>query len=189
MSPFAGVHELVNHFCPKEAIGVEIGVHHADTTLFLMKNNKRIGHLYAIDPYFDRDGRYKTVTEQLLPYENCTLIRKTSHNASSIVPNNLDFVFIDGNHKYKAVLEDLNDWVPKLRSGGLLLGHDWTTRARHGGVVKAGTEYFQRNDDLFEPLIPNEKLKKMGLAYRIAGTGYIHKQRRKTYPLWWRIKK
>lgn len=187
MAPFAGVNELINHFCFPKAIGVEIGVHHAETSLFLMKN-QNVGHLYAVDPYFDRDERYEIVTKQLLPYHNCTLMRKFSHDAASIVPDNLDFVFIDGDHSYEAVLEDLHDWVPKIRSGGLLLGHDWANRAGQGGVVKAGIEYFQENYSLFKPLFSNEELKRMGLAYKIAGSGYIHKQRNKRYPLWWRIK-
>ncbi len=186
MSPFAGVNELVDRFCSKEAIGVEIGVHHAETTLFLMKNEK-VGHLYAIDPYVDRDKRYRTVMEQLEPYTNCTLVRKTSHNASDIVPDYLDFVFIDGDHSYEAVLTDLCDWVPKIRPGGLLLGHDWRQSREHAGVIKAGIEYFQENNSLFESLISNEELREMGMAYEITA-GCIHKQLKKKYPLWWRIK-
>ena len=35
-----------------------------------------------------------------------------------------DFVFIDGGHSMKQVLADLDSWVPKVRPGGLVAGHD-----------------------------------------------------------------
>ncbi len=37
----------------------------------------------------------------------------------------LDFVYIDGNHAYLAVVEDLRAWYPKLKPGGLFAGHDY----------------------------------------------------------------
>lgn len=36
----------------------------------------------------------------------------------------LDLVFIDGDHSYAEVLKDLRVWAPKIRAGGLLIGHD-----------------------------------------------------------------
>ena len=114
----------------------------------------------------------------------------TSHEASSVVPDNLDFVFIDGDHSYKAVLLDLNDWVPKIRSGGLLIGHDWTSTRR--GVPQAGTEYLSQNENLFEPLyakVDLDALKQVELSYKIGGQGVVHKERHTGWPMWWRIKK
>jgi hypothetical protein len=37
----------------------------------------------------------------------------------------LDHVFIDGNHAYPNVLEDMDSWWPKIRLGGLMGGHDF----------------------------------------------------------------
>lgn len=37
----------------------------------------------------------------------------------------LDFVYLDGNHRYSSVLEDLEAWVKKVRRGGILAGHDF----------------------------------------------------------------
>jgi hypothetical protein len=42
----------------------------------------------------------------------------------------LDFVFIDGDHEYHAVRDDLSVWLPKLKWGGTLAGHDYHTRRR-----------------------------------------------------------
>jgi len=37
----------------------------------------------------------------------------------------LDFVFIDGDHAYDAVAADIQAWLPKLKIGGVLAGHDY----------------------------------------------------------------
>jgi predicted O-methyltransferase YrrM len=36
----------------------------------------------------------------------------------------LDFVFIDGDHGYQSVLDDIRAWLPKVKDGGWLGGHD-----------------------------------------------------------------
>lgn len=189
MPPAKELKKLISYFVSKNAIGVEIGVDKGKTSVYLLTNLEKMGHLYCIDPYINREHRHGIVNKLLKEYDNCTFLRMKSHDAVQKVPDNLDFVFIDGDHRYRIVLQDLYDWVPKLKSGGLLSGHDWCNSVDKGGVPKAGTEYFSEHGDLFEPLIKNKKMKNMGLPYRIAGSGYIHKQINHKYPIWWRIKK
>jgi predicted O-methyltransferase YrrM len=51
----------------------------------------------------------------------------------------LDFVFIDGSHEYEDVKEDIYHWYPKVKKGGIIAGHDYTTYA---GVKEAVDEFF-----------------------------------------------
>jgi predicted O-methyltransferase YrrM len=45
-----------------------------------------------------------------------------------------DFVYIDADHSYKGVTEDLEAWYPKVRKGGMMAGHDYVNwRWRNGG--------------------------------------------------------
>jgi hypothetical protein len=37
----------------------------------------------------------------------------------------MDFVYLDANHRYDAVREDLHAWWPKVRKGGMLAGDDY----------------------------------------------------------------
>ena len=37
----------------------------------------------------------------------------------------LDFVYLDANHSFEAVQQDLRDWYTKVRRGGILAGHDF----------------------------------------------------------------
>jgi hypothetical protein len=48
----------------------------------------------------------------------------------------IDFLFIDGSHEEEDVYADLTGWVPKVKPGCLIAGHDWTGKYS-GGVRKA----------------------------------------------------
>lgn len=187
--------QLIEKFFPENPVGVEIGIDHADTTIYLLQECPDI-HLYAIDPYFKRDGRAKEVEDSLSEYPNCTFMRKTSEEAACEIPDDLDFIFIDGDHSHAAVLSDLNNYVPKIKSGGLLTGHDWTAVRSEFGVVQACGEYFTENENLFQPLYSNDTLKDMGLGefkrggwHEGAQRHLIHKKHPSAFPLWWLIKR
>ena len=49
----------------------------------------------------------------------------------------IDFLFIDGDHSYKAVKADLKAWYPKVKKGGVMCGHDYPQL----GVQKAINEF------------------------------------------------
>jgi len=66
--------------------------------------------------------------------------------AKSADNHSLDFVFIDAEHTYEAVKADIQAWLPKLRPGALLSGHDYSPpgeRSEKGwpGVVQAVDEF------------------------------------------------
>ena len=53
-------------------------------------------------------------------------MRMTSYQASKMFSDNsLDFVYIDANHSYESVKEDLKVWYPKVTNGGYLFGDDY----------------------------------------------------------------
>lgn len=59
---------------------------------------------------------------------DCTLIRKDSMDAvKQFMDDSLDFVYIDGDHEFAHVAEDIVHWAKKVRPGGIVAGHDYTT--------------------------------------------------------------
>jgi len=92
--------------------------------------------LYSIDPWIsdpndpydyanDHENNYAHALKILKPF-NVTILRKESMDAlSNIEDESLDFVYIDGNHSFDYVVEDIIRWTKKVRKGGIISGHDY----------------------------------------------------------------
>ena len=70
------------------------------------------------------------------------LIRKTSLDVvKEFSDESLDFIFLDASHDFDSVFADISSWFPKIKKGGIFMGHDWD----HGnfpGTTKAVKKYF-----------------------------------------------
>lgn len=116
----------------------EIGVFRGEYTEVLAKSGLDV---WAIDPwlaypdypYYNKDDEqwredenYNITVERLKPYPNVQIIRKTSMDALvHFEDNSLDAVYIDGNHSFKYVAEDICEWIKKVKPGGWICGHDY----------------------------------------------------------------
>lgn len=85
------------------------------------------------------------VTEELLSNTEAIphfrLIKSKSDMAKDEIENNsIDLLFIDGDHSYEQCKRDIENYWPKLKKGGVLLGHDY--RKTTPGVIRAVNEIF-----------------------------------------------
>jgi cephalosporin hydroxylase len=82
--------------------------------------------------------------------------------AALFAPASLDFVFIDGDHSREAVLADIAAWLPRIKVGSLLAGHDYkmTGQAHLRGVTEA-VESLWPGEDLSTPLHPQVWVKRV----------------------------
>jgi hypothetical protein len=62
----------------------------------------------------------------------------TSAFYAGIWPFQVDMVFIDGDHRYESVREDIKDWWPHVKPGGVICGHDYPN---FDGVKRAVDEW------------------------------------------------
>lgn len=131
--------DLVRYFISsiENGVFVEIGTHRGEFANFILTINPTCT-LYCIDPYqpYDEyhdainnvtgDRLYNDVKENLVSKygDRVKFVRKFSHDAINDVPDNLDFIYIDGNHQYKYVSQDLLDWYRKLKLGRYIIGDD-----------------------------------------------------------------
>lgn len=141
---------LVQQLGKKPLVGVEIGTSkgcHAFDILYHLD----IKTLYCIDPYVEYNDRlkinqhpvdynfdmFKYIANEALSCfkDKYKFIYKTSDDAIDEIPNNLDFVYIDGNHSYEQVKRDIDTYYNKVKMGGIIGGHDFGLN--FPGVIKA----------------------------------------------------
>jgi predicted O-methyltransferase YrrM len=135
-------------------VGAEIGV---DRGLYAENFCQKIPgvKLYCIDPWTTyqstvpdpfandqarQDRNFQETTGRLTPY-GCVIMKKFSMEAiKEFAPNSLDFVFIDGNHDYDHVTEDMNEWYEIVKPGGIVSGHDYGRNRKYHEVGEAVTK-------------------------------------------------
>ena len=130
--------------------GAEIGVYMAQYSVVLCGLIPNL-QLICVDPWTPSrnhqdpkklERNYVETINKLANFD-VTIMRMTSLEAApKIAKASLDFVYIDALHDYENVKNDLNAWVPKVRTGGVVSGHDWG----HPGVTKAVKEYMAQHD-------------------------------------------
>ena len=143
-------------------VGVEIGTDRGDYARDICSRYPEV-KLFTIDPYLpynegkevktekDMQAFYEEAKAKLAPYD-CEIIYKTSMEAvNQFEPESIDFVFIDGNHQYEYVYEDITEWTKRVRKGGIVCGHDYIEDpSRKYGVIKAVNQYIEENNvDLY----------------------------------------
>jgi predicted O-methyltransferase YrrM len=113
--------------------------------------------LNCVDPYekYTEEGSTYDLNKQELELKEAeqiftimmsrhTNIRKNKmpsvKYADQVKEESIDFVYIDGNHQYASVIEDLEVWNKKIKLGGIIAGHDFNW----GPVSKAIYEFFGR---------------------------------------------
>ena len=133
---------------------VEVGVGRGDNAIAMLSS---IPHakFYLVDSYDVNNstfqfGRIFTLEERsefindlkknLEPFKDRAklLILDSAEAAKRFPDDYFDFVYIDGQHEYISVLNDLKSWFPKIKRGGLISGHDYGC----AGVNRALEEYF-----------------------------------------------
>lgn len=163
-------YDLIESLPKTFSMGLEIGVWQGAFTSHLVANTSM--HITGLDPwcetsshadidydaedynpfafggdgYLSHEARYMASlhTMSRFPPNRWSLLRSFSHRVAPFFKNNFDFVYIDGNHDYESVARDMKDWFPKLKSGGILCGHDYNET--NPGTKKAVNEFSEEHD-------------------------------------------
>jgi len=126
-------------FGERQIEGVEVGVDIGENAADILLNWSNIAKLYLVDPVDNIHDRFNAEGNRV------KFINKYSvEGAKDFVDNTLDFVYLDADHSYQAVKDDLNAWYPKLKVGGIICGHDFSIEdvEQKLCVAWAATEFF-----------------------------------------------
>ncbi len=129
--------------------GVEVGVGEGIYSEVLLQANPKL-KLYGVNPYISEEtaGNLRTAVKKLTPHKKYTIIKKTSMEAVKDFENkSLDFVYIDANHEYSYVFEDIVKWNKKIKKGGIISGYAYRlsiNRTSRLHVVYAVNDYVRK---------------------------------------------
>jgi len=145
---------------------VEIGLGHGTTMKYLINNIKDKDFVfYGVDPFVRYEGLHrKGLAHSESAFDNnkkeilSTLLDDRfifcdgfSHDeADKFETESIDLVFIDGNHTFKYVKQDIEDWYPIVSVGGILAGHDYYPpgRVHHYRQVGRAVEQFCKKKNI-----------------------------------------
>jgi predicted O-methyltransferase YrrM len=155
-----GLLNLISNLTDKNNM-IEIGTFTGESTVIFADHFKNV---IGVDPMlsnydpqdptsnFDFNEVLDMFNKRTNNYNNISLIQKTSDDAASdFEDGSFDFVYIDGIHTYEAVKKDIVNYLPKVKKGGVIGGHDYTNQIEHlVGVYEAVNEMFGAPDKVFQ---------------------------------------
>jgi hypothetical protein len=132
---------------------VEVGCWRGKSLSFLCVEAVRSGKtltVFGVDHFggsVDQPGMLREAAAEDLGAECLLNVRRSGHRrtyllempsleaAAQLPDASLDFVFIDGSHDHESVIADIRAWLPKVKPGGVLAGHDYDLRTDPGVVT------------------------------------------------------
>lgn len=131
---------------------IEIGTRWGDSLRYIAARFPVSSYL-AIDPFTEYDDYAGDGFDQILREQDADsifrstqtlgakllgkrfqLLRAFSSDVADLLDDaGADFIFVDGNHRFDFVLEDLKNYWPKVKPGGYLCGHDFFMRSHSAG--------------------------------------------------------
>ncbi len=148
---YESVYDMIVKNAEENSHFVEIGVWKGGSTSYMgveiVNSNKKI-KFDAIDTFEgskehgEVKGLYEEAKENLKPLLDLGIVNLIRGKSLDIVntysDSSLDFCFIDGSHEYEDVKRDIMAYLPKMKSGSILAGHDYDVA--WSGVIRAVDE-------------------------------------------------
>lgn len=152
---FKNLYTEIAEWIPDGGTWVEVGVYSGKSFSFglveCLNRGKKID-MVAVDMFPDDwiygmrpDGLtvWDKFNAGMMPLDgHFRIVKGKSVEAAQAFDNDsVDFVFIDAAHDYESVKADISAWLPKVKIGGIIAGHDYDEDYKYG-VVKAVDEAF-----------------------------------------------
>ena len=148
---------------------VELGNFFGRSTIYLAERIKNSGKpitLYTVDTFPDilswaTNERYfielshkpveyyvKNLVQARVTQNVVVMLEDSARADHQFDDGSVDFVYVDADHTWEAVQTDIEEWLPKIRPGGILAGHDYLEAEKWPGVREAVEERFAGKADV-----------------------------------------
>jgi len=149
----------INTIRPTKRMDIaEIGVFEGDASVIFAEHFRMV---YCVDPWdaenmnvqgADPEGTYQRFFDRVKDIKNIKAIRSTSEATSVYfaycTSREFDIVYIDAKHDRESVEEDIDLWLPLIKPGGFISGHDYGSK-RWPGVLEAVNKKLNLPDKVF----------------------------------------
>lgn len=138
--------ELLNSI-PDGGTFIELGAYKGKSTSYIVteivNNNKNVNFI-TIDTFKGESG--STDKEEIIAYKKVdvskmyeefnentkhlkdsfkVIVGKSDDSSVNFDDDSVDAIFIDAGHSYESVYNDIKSWLPKIKNGGIISGHDY----------------------------------------------------------------
>ena len=152
---------------------VEIGCLHGRSTSVLAQAAAVFNaSLTSIDPFYVTPGMKQQGSAEIVKRNLAAvglkpgkLMVMESHAAAAVYQDEVSFLFIDGNHDYEHVREDIADWAGKVKVTGVMAFHDMFM-PHISGVAQAVTEWWLSIFDIHNVTWKLEGMTDFTIAFR-----------------------
>lgn len=162
---YEAIYDTAVALAPADAHFVEIGSWRGKSTCYLgvtiANSGKNITldcvdtwrgsvteEVHQKDPSVINDTLYDEFLTNVKPFDFVTPVRLSSMDAvKQYKDNSLDFVLIDGSHEYEDVVNDITEWLKRVKPGCMLAGDDY----EWPGVKRAVQELLPTADIIHGP--------------------------------------
>jgi predicted O-methyltransferase YrrM len=131
-----GLVRALRSITPPALCVVEIGSYCGGSTVVIAREAAQRApgaRVFAVEPFSAEGARYQRNYEALFDANvaewgvggSIEKIKKLSHAAAAGWKAPIDFLYVDGDHSYEAVVRDVRNFVPFVREGGVFAFHDY----------------------------------------------------------------
>jgi len=163
---------LLNERKNDKIIAVEIGNAWGDNAVRMLRGYENM-HLTLVDINIQSPLKVAMIEFK----DRIKMMECCSTEAAKMFPDeHFDYIYIDANHTYDCVREDLIAWYPKAKPGAIFAGHDWSD----GDVKKAVYEWAVKNKvrvygvETIHP-IGGMEANQLQAMFGTGNTGFIYK--------------
>ncbi len=144
---------------------VEVGVDRGDYARIFLDRSWNLEFYLGVDSYlkygemkWNREADHIMAATKMEPHGHVAKLARCSSadmaatikrmaGVNQMYGDKIDFVYIDADHSYEGVRQDIALWWPLVSDRGILAGHDWSmTTGDHAGVQRAVVEFAKEND-------------------------------------------
>lgn len=108
---------------PPNPVVVNIGVGDRAISTLAILEERPDAVIFSVDITVKENEKHYLI-EAELDWQRVVRLLGKSQDIGRFFPGEPDMVYVDGDHRYVEVIEDIEVWLPRIRSKGIIVFHD-----------------------------------------------------------------